>query len=96
MEIKRPPIGLAAPLTARQLSGESGGAAGHPHLHVEYAPNGQIHNNDSKVDPEPCIGGNIAGSITVSDNGSLADDAFSVAINGLVVCQTAIGASTQE
>jgi murein DD-endopeptidase MepM/ murein hydrolase activator NlpD len=75
------------------LSGESGGAVGHPHLHVEYAPNGRIYNDDSKVDPEPCIGGNVAGSVTVRDNGTAADDAFSVAINGFVVCQTSIGAS---
>ncbi len=74
------------------LSNNSGGSSG-PHLHVEYAPNGQIYNRTSKVDPEPCIDENVKGSITVRDNGSLADDAFSVAINGLVVCRTAIGAT---
>jgi murein DD-endopeptidase MepM/ murein hydrolase activator NlpD len=73
-------------------SDTTGGATG-PHLHIEYAPNGQIFNNASKVDPMPCIGGNVTGSITVRDNGPLADDAFSVAIDGLVVCTTDVGAS---
>ncbi|MDZ4262531.1 MAG: M23 family metallopeptidase, partial [Pseudomonadota bacterium] len=74
------------------LSDSSGGVTG-PHLHIEYAPNGQIYDRDSKVDPEPCIDQNVTGSITVRDNGTLADDAFILAINGLVVCRTAIGAS---
>jgi murein DD-endopeptidase MepM/ murein hydrolase activator NlpD len=62
-----------------------------PHLHVEYAPNGQIFANKNKVDPFPCIGGQVTGSITVRDNGNLADDAFKVFINDLPVCQTEIG-----
>jgi len=74
------------------LSDNTGGSSG-PHLHVEYAPNGKIYERASKVDPDPCIDQNARGSITVSDNGNLADDAFSVAINGLVVCTTTIGAS---
>ncbi len=74
------------------LSDNSGGSSG-PHLHFEYAPNGQIYQNASKINPEPCIDQNVSGSITVSDNGSLADDAFKVSINGLVVCTTSIGAS---
>lgn len=74
------------------LSDNTGGSSG-PHLHVEYAPNGKIYDKKSKVDPDPCINKNVIGSITVRDNGPLADDAFSIAINGLVVCRTAIGAS---
>jgi murein DD-endopeptidase MepM/ murein hydrolase activator NlpD len=74
------------------LSDSTGGVTG-PHLHIEYAPNGKIFDRDSKVDPEPCINQNVTGSITVRDNGSLADDAFTVAINGLIICKTAIGAS---
>jgi murein DD-endopeptidase MepM/ murein hydrolase activator NlpD len=73
-------------------SDSSGGVTG-PHLHIEYAPNGQIYNKSAKVDPMPCIGRNVTGSITVRDNGNLADDAFSIAIDGLVVCTTSIGAS---
>jgi murein DD-endopeptidase MepM/ murein hydrolase activator NlpD len=73
-------------------SDDSGGSEA-PHLHVEYAPNGLIYENPSKVDTGACIGGNVTGSITVADNGSAADDAFTVAINGLTVCQTSIGAT---
>jgi murein DD-endopeptidase MepM/ murein hydrolase activator NlpD len=68
----------------------SGGATG-PHLHVEYAPNGQIFNNANKVDPVPCIGTNISTSITVGDNGAAADDAFEVFLDGLLIGQTTIG-----
>jgi len=74
------------------LSDNSGGSSG-PHLHVEYAPNGKIYDRPSKADPEACVSQNVTGSITVRDNGSLADDAFAVAINGLTVCRTTIGAS---
>ncbi len=73
-------------------SDNSGGSSG-PHLHVEYAPNGKIYDKASKVDPEPCINSNATGGITVRDNGSVADDAFTVLINGLQVCSTTIGAS---
>lgn len=72
---------------------DTSGTATGPHLHIEYAPNGQIFDKDSKVDPVPCIGGNVSGSITVRDNGVLADDAFIVAIDGREVCRTGIGAS---
>lgn len=88
-------LAVNEPVTRGEIIGHSdntGGSSG-PHLHVEYAPNGEIFVKASKVDPEACIGQNVTGSITVRDNGSLADDAFRVAINGLVVCQTTIGAS---
>lgn len=74
------------------FSDNTGGSSG-PHLHFEYAPNGETYDNPSKVDPDPCVNNKIAGSITVRDNGSLADDAFSVSINGAIVCTTDIGAS---
>ena len=35
------------------LSDTSG--AEEPHLHIEYAPDGKIYTDSSKVDPEPCI-----------------------------------------
>jgi murein DD-endopeptidase MepM/ murein hydrolase activator NlpD len=77
------------------LSGNSGGKTGtvDPHLHIEYAPNGSIFKNDNKVDPVPCMEPTSTGSITVADNGSLADDAFEVFISGRSVCRTQIGAS---
>ena len=74
------------------LSDNSGGAQA-SHLHVEYAPNGEIFKNGSKTDPNSCIGKNVNGSIQVSDNGPVADDAFSVSINGRQICTTEIGAS---
>ena len=73
-------------------SGNTGGSTG-PHLHLEYRPNGVLFGKDGTVDPVPCMNPLVDGSITVRDNGSLADDAFSVAINGITVCTTAIGAS---
>lgn len=73
-------------------SNNSGGSSG-PHLHMEYAPNGKFFNSGKKVDPHPCIGANVSGSITVRDNGTLADDAFRVSLDGAVLGTTAIGAS---
>lgn len=70
----------------------TGGSTG-AHLHVEYAPDGKIYKRGSKVDAKPCIDQNVEGSITVRDNGRVADDAFRVAIDGRVVCETSIGAS---
>jgi murein DD-endopeptidase MepM/ murein hydrolase activator NlpD len=81
--------------TLLATSDNSGGSSG-PHLHVEYAPNGALYGAEgraSKVDPAPCIGGNVSGSITLRDNGSLADDAFVLFLNGIEICSTSIGAS---
>ncbi|MDP3669709.1 MAG: PKD domain-containing protein [Telluria sp.] len=74
------------------LSDNSGGSQA-SHLHVEYAPNGEIFSKGSKIDPNACIGNNVNGAVQVSDNGTLADDAFSVSVNGKQICVTAIGAS---
>ena len=74
------------------LSDNSGGSEA-PHLHVEYAPNGEIFKKGSKVNPNACIGSNVDGSIQVSDNGTAADDAFSISFNGKAICSTTIGAT---
>jgi hypothetical protein len=79
------------------ISDHSGGVVPGPggdgsHLHVEYAPNCAVFNNCAKQDVAKCIGA-VGGSITVRDNGNIADDAFRVAINGVAVCTTTIGAS---
>lgn len=72
------------------LSGNTGLSSG-PHLHMEYVPNGQIIQSKNRIDPVPCIGSTTEGSITVSDNGSLADDAFEVFFDGVRIGATSIG-----
>lgn len=74
------------------LSGSTGNISG-PYLHFEYAPSGNLFNEDGRVDPELCIGAVTSGSITVSDNGSEADDSFAVSLSGNEVCRTEIGES---
>jgi murein DD-endopeptidase MepM/ murein hydrolase activator NlpD len=63
------------------------------HLHLEYIPNGLIHENDKKIDPNPCIGA-TQGSIVVRDNGPVADDAFSVEFDNVLLGQTQTGGSS--
>lgn len=74
------------------LSGNTGSATSGPHLHFEYAPSGALFNNPDRIDPVPCIG-SFQGSITVGDNGALADDAFSLFLNGNLLGSTTIGAT---
>lgn len=69
------------------------GLSSGPHLHMEYVPNGQIIQSKSRIDPNACIDAQGSGSVTVSDSGSLADDAFEVAIDGFSIGRTAVGAS---
>ena len=70
---------------------DSTGRVTGPHLHLEYAPNGEIFVNEGKVDPFPCIGSNVSTSITVGDNGPVADDAFRVILDGFTLGETTIG-----
>jgi len=70
---------------------DSTGQSTGDHLHFEYVPNGAIILSPNRIDPHACVGAAVNGSIRVSDNGSLADDAFRIAIDGLVVGETQIG-----
>lgn len=74
-------------------SDNSGSASQAPHLHFEYVPNGQIIQSKDRIDPDACIDSLASGSITVSDNGNIADDAFEVYIDGVLIGATAVGAS---
>lgn len=76
-----------------QEIGKSGntGESEAPHLHFEYVPNGEIIQSKSRIDPDACVGVLVAGSIEVGDNGLLADDAFEISLNGLVLGKTTIG-----
>jgi hypothetical protein len=60
-------------------------------LHFEYVPNGEIIQSKFRIDPDACVGVLVAGSIEVGDNGNLADDAFEISLNGLVLGRTTIG-----
>jgi murein DD-endopeptidase MepM/ murein hydrolase activator NlpD len=75
------------------LSGNTGSLSAAPHLHFEYVPNGKIILSKSRIDPDQCIKGLASGSITVGDNGLLADDAFQVFLDNISIGSTAIGAS---
>jgi murein DD-endopeptidase MepM/ murein hydrolase activator NlpD len=70
---------------------DSTGLSQAPHLHFEYAPNGEIIQSKNRIDPDACVDALGSGSITVRDNGNLADDAFDVTLDGLRLGATAIG-----
>lgn len=73
-------------------SGNTGTSSG-PHLHFEYAPGGVLFQEDGRIDPTPCIGSVTNASLSISDNGNIADDAFSILLDGRPICSTAIGAA---
>jgi murein DD-endopeptidase MepM/ murein hydrolase activator NlpD len=72
------------------LSDNDGGSRG-PHLHFEYIPNGRLFRSKSNIDPHLCVGATAEGSIKFGDNGSLLDDVFELAIDGVVIGRTMIG-----
>lgn len=82
-------------VTAGQQIGtaDSTGLSSGPHLHFEYVPNGQIIQSKNRIDPDPCIDALASGSITVRDSGTLADDAFQISLDGIIIGSTSIGAS---
>nr|WP_321485607.1 M23 family metallopeptidase [uncultured Draconibacterium sp.] len=88
-------------VTQGQAIALSGGAKGDPnagtstgpHLHFEYAPNGNISLSKSRIDPMPCITASLEGGINIRDNGTLADDAFDAYLNGHFIGKTTIGDS---
>ena len=83
------------PVTAGDTIGTAGatGRVTGPHLHFEYVPNGEIFGSKNRIDPDACVGVLLQGSITVSDSGAVADDAFSISIDGFYIGETAVGAS---
>lgn len=88
--IEGQPVKRGDPIAVSNNSGFTRG----PHLHLEYVPNGEIVKSEERIDPMACIKERTAkGSITVNDNGSLADDAFAVYLNDTHLGTTEIGAS---
>lgn len=77
----------------RIATSDNSGTSSGPHLHLEYVPNGEIFGSKDRIDPNACVGTTASGSITVSDNGPVADDAFEVFLDGHRIGATSIGAS---
>ncbi|MBL8207217.1 MAG: VCBS repeat-containing protein [Blastocatellia bacterium] len=71
----------------------SGGSTG-DHLHLEYILFGAINDYRGKVDPDPCIGGNVKVGITVEGQvqGTTQNIVFSVLMDGISVGKITFGA----
>ena len=51
-----------------------------PHLHFEMAGSGIIFARKNKINPIDCTGNQVTGQIEFGDNGSLADDSFTLSL----------------
>ncbi len=51
-----------------------------PHLHFELAASGGIFEKKNKINPIACTGNEVSGAIEFGDNGSVADDSFTLTI----------------
>ncbi len=92
LEISRSLRGQRSPLVSLLRCPTTQAAPAHRTFMLN-APNGEIFQKSSKVDPNACIGSDVVGGIQVRDNGQATDDAFTVSIGGRAICSTTIGAS---
>lgn len=93
LENRHVQVGAAVTRGQRIATSDNSGTSSGPHLHLEYVPNGEIFSSKDRIDPNACVGTTASGSITVSDNGPAADDAFEVFLDGHRIGATTIGAS---